>query len=37
MGDFGYDVGVLHYAYPGGEIGGESPDTTEVRVQAGSS
>ena len=34
MGDFGYDVGVLHYAYPGGEIGGESPDTTEVYLGA---
>ena len=34
MGDFGCDVGVLQYAYPGGKIGGKSPDTTEVYLGA---
>lgn len=32
LGDFGYDVGVLQYVYPGGKIGGESADTTEGYV-----
>lgn len=32
LGDFGYDVGVLQYVYPGGKIGGESADTTEAYV-----
>ncbi|MEZ5627184.1 MAG: TorF family putative porin [Rhodocyclaceae bacterium] len=32
IGDFGYDVGVLQYVYPGGKIGGESADTTEAYV-----
>ncbi|MCZ4303937.1 TorF family putative porin [Zoogloeaceae bacterium G21618-S1] len=32
LGDFGYDVGLLQYVYPGGKIGGESADTTEAYV-----
>ncbi|MCB1901101.1 TorF family putative porin [Cognatazoarcus halotolerans] len=34
MGDFGYDVGVLQYVYPGGKIGGKTPDTTELYLGA---
>jgi len=33
--DFSYDVGVLQYFYPGGDIAGESPDTTELYVGFG--
>lgn len=32
IGDFGYDVGLLQYVYPGGKIGGESADTTEAYI-----
>lgn len=35
MGDFGYDLGVITYYYPGDKISGvASPDTTEVYVGA---
>lgn len=33
--DFSYDVGVLQYFYPGGEVGGEDPDTTEAYIGVG--
>ena len=32
IGDFGYDVGLLQYVYPGGEVGGQSADTTEAYI-----
>ncbi|MCB1960015.1 MAG: TorF family putative porin [Rhodocyclaceae bacterium] len=33
IGDFGYDVGVLQYFYPGGETsGGDDADTTEAYI-----
>lgn len=35
LGDVGYDVGVIHYYYPGSNISGATdPDTTEVYVGA---
>ena len=33
--DFSYDVGILQYFYPGGEIGGEDADTTEAYIGVG--
>lgn len=33
VGDLGYDLGVIHYYYPGDKVAGQvSPDTTEVYV-----
>lgn len=35
LGDVGYDVGVIHYYYPGSNVtGATDPDTTEVYVGA---
>lgn len=36
IGPFSYDVGVLHYNYPGGKTAGEpNPNTTEAYIGAG--